>query len=99
MAEPLTLALDPMTLRAAYLPILLSVSVTLVGDSFPTPFNSEPNVDAIPPSPEAALGMIGLPEGFQVTVYAAEPDVRNPIAMAWDVRGRMWVAENYTYGE
>ena len=24
--------------------------------------------------------------------------VQNPIAMAWDRLGRMWVAENYTYG-
>jgi hypothetical protein len=24
--------------------------------------------------------------------------VQNPIAMAWDKHGRMWVAENYTYG-
>ena len=33
------------------------------------------------------------------TVFAAEPDVQNPIAMAWDRRGRLWVAENYTYAE
>ena len=24
--------------------------------------------------------------------------VQNPIGMAWDKQGRMWVAENYTYG-
>jgi len=24
--------------------------------------------------------------------------VQNPIAMAWDKQGRMWIAENYTYG-
>ena len=24
--------------------------------------------------------------------------MQNPIAMAWDTKGRMWVAENYTYG-
>src|SRR5262249_36555180 len=28
-----------------------------------------------------------------------EPDVRNPVAMAWDPRGRLWVAENYTYSD
>ena len=38
-----------------------------------------------------------MPPGFRVNVFAAEPDVRNPIAMTWDSRGRMWVAENYTY--
>ncbi|HEV3167869.1 MAG TPA: PVC-type heme-binding CxxCH protein [Isosphaeraceae bacterium] len=47
---------------------------------------------------EAAAGFRG-PEGFQVKVFAAEPDVRNPVAMAWDSRGRLWVAENYTYSD
>jgi len=32
-------------------------------------------------------------------VFAAEPDVQNPIAMSWDARGRLWIAENYTYAE
>ena len=40
-----------------------------------------------------------LPKGFRVSVFAAEPDVRQPIAMAFDTRGRLWVAENYTYAE
>lgn len=44
-------------------------------------------------------GAFQVPDGFEVTVFAAEPEVRNPIAMTWDHRGRMWVAENYTYAE
>ena len=50
------------------------------------------------PATEAAAGFI-LPEGFKAKVMACEPDVQNPIAMAWDARGRLWVAENYTYAE
>lgn len=38
-----------------------------------------------------------LPEGFRVTVGAAEPDVKQPIAMALDDRGRVWIAEAYEY--
>src|SRR3954470_17897198 len=49
--------------------------------------------------PEQAAAGFRLPPGFQVTVFAAEPDVQNPIAMAWDPRGRLWIAENYTYAE
>jgi putative membrane-bound dehydrogenase-like protein len=49
--------------------------------------------------PEEAAATIRLPEGFRANVFAAEPDVRNPIAMAWDDRGRLWIAENYTYAE
>ena len=41
--------------------------------------------------------LIQLPEGFQATLFAGEPDVQQPICMDFDDRGRMWVAENYTY--
>ncbi len=46
---------------------------------------------------EQAAKVMKLPEGFSVTVAAAEPDVKQPIAMALDDRGRLWVAEAYTY--
>ena len=49
--------------------------------------------------PEEALARITLPEGFKATLFAAEPEVQQPIAMAFDTRGRLWVAENYTYAE
>src|SRR5262245_19442536 len=66
---------------------------------FPAPYNSEKDTNAAPPSAAEALARMKLPPGFKATVFAAEPDVQNPIAMAWDARGRLWVAENYTYAE
>ena len=45
---------------------------------------------------EAARTMT-VPEGFAVTLAAAEPDVVRPIAFAIDDRGRLWVAEAHTY--
>lgn len=78
--------------------LALSASL-LTAAEFPTPYNSEKDKTANPPSPEEAAASFKLPEGFQVTVFAAEPEVQNPIAMAWDHKGRMWVAENYTYAE
>jgi putative membrane-bound dehydrogenase-like protein len=36
-------------------------------------------------------------DGFQVELIAAEPDVRQPIAFCFDERGRMWVAEAFSY--
>lgn len=38
-----------------------------------------------------------LPPGFAATVFAGEPDVRQPIGFCFDDRGRIWVAENYSY--
>lgn len=63
---------------------------------FPTPFNTEKGAPM--PAEEAAATM-QLPHGFKCVVFAAEPDVQQPIAMAWDAKGRLWVAENYTYAE
>jgi putative membrane-bound dehydrogenase-like protein len=68
------------------------------GEDFPAPRNTEPAATR-PWSPAEAAAGFRVPEGFHVTVFAAEPDVRNPIAMAWDSRGRLWIAENYTYAE
>src|SRR3954468_13487612 len=77
---------------------VLMAALSARASEFPAPYNSEPG-DAKPmPAAEAAAKM-RLPPGFKATVFAAEPDVQNPIAMAWDARGRLWVAENYTYAE
>lgn len=65
---------------------------------FPEVYNSQK--ETIPLlKPEEALKRMKLPAGFEATVFAGEPDVRQPIAMAFDARGRLWVAENYTYSE
>jgi len=47
--------------------------------------------------PEKSAEVMTLPEGFSVTLFAGEPDVQQPIAMCLDDRGRLWVAEAYTY--
>lgn len=65
---------------------------------FPEPQDS--GRPATPPmSPQASAASFQVPEGFRVDAFAGEPDVRQPIAMAFDLRGRLWVAENYTYAE
>ena len=35
--------------------------------------------------------------GFRLELFAAEPDVVNPIYIQWDERGRLWVAESVDY--
>jgi putative membrane-bound dehydrogenase-like protein len=65
---------------------------------FPTPHDNQK--ETIPVlKPADALTKLHLPEGFKATLFAAEPDVRQPIAMCWDERGRLWIAENYTYSD
>ena len=48
-------------------------------------------------SPADAAKAMTVPNGFNVSVFAAEPDVHQPIAFCFDDRGRMWVVEAYTY--
>ena len=80
----------------------LSLYLLMVGliwaDEFPELPNTESTTDADPQSAEESAKAFSLPEGTKVKVWASEPMVQNPIAMAWDKNGSMWVAENYTYG-
>ncbi len=46
---------------------------------------------------EAAAAAMRVPPGFSVAVCASEPDLKQPIAMALDDRGRTWIAEAYEY--
>lgn len=50
-------------------------------------------------SADEAAAAMKMPPGFRATVFAGEPDVQQPIAATFDSRGRLWVAENYTYAE
>src|SRR5262249_18487178 len=47
--------------------------------------------------PQKAAEAMTVPEGFEVKLFAGEPDVHQPIAMCLDDRGRVWVAEAYCY--
>ena len=52
--------------------------------------------DILLPPEDAAKGM-QAPEGFSVTLFAGEPDIRQPVALCIDDRGRLWAAENQSY--
>jgi len=58
----------------------------------PNPVAGEPKTAA-----ERTLAQMYVPEGFKVELIAAEPDIHQPIAFAWDERGRLWVVEAYSY--
>lgn len=48
-------------------------------------------------SPQDAVKAMAVPPDFTVTLFAAEPDVRQPIGFCLDDRGRLWVAESSSY--
>ncbi|MBA3312766.1 MAG: ThuA domain-containing protein [Planctomycetota bacterium] len=51
----------------------------------------------LPVEPEESQKHLVVPESFTPKPYAAEPDIAKPIAMAWDERGRLWIAETFDY--
>ena len=65
-------------------------------DDFPTPPNTEKSTET-PMDPAEVCRTAKLPPGFSLQVFAAEPDVQNPIGLCTDARGRVWVAENFTW--
>ena len=86
----------PRSMKSLTYALLLTTSA-LAAD-FPALYNSDPG-NPSPTPPQDALKALKLPDGFKATLFAAEPDVQNPVGLSWDARGRMWVAENYTYAE
>jgi len=69
---------------------------SLHAEDFPQPVNTEKSTESPLPAAETAR-TAQLPPGFQLSVVAAEPLIQNPIAMTIDERGRIWVAENYSW--
>jgi putative membrane-bound dehydrogenase-like protein len=61
-------------------------------------WSDQPTNDLPIPVAEAAQHVV-LPPGFKASLFAGEPDIRQPVAMTFDDRGRLWVAECYTYAD
>jgi putative membrane-bound dehydrogenase-like protein len=58
--------------------------------------NAQPIVEK-PFTPLEAAKTMEVPKGFNVTLFAGEPDIKQPIAFCIDDRGRLWVAEANNY--
>ena len=58
--------------------------------------NAQPIVEK-PFTPLEAAKTMQVPNGFNVTLFAGEPNIKQPIAFCIDDRGRLWVAEANNY--
>lgn len=83
-----------MTFPKSVIVALLLPIPALVALDDPPGFPVQPG-DGMSPA-ETVAGM-KVPEGFSVEVFAAEPDIVQPIAFSIDDRGRLWVCENLSY--
>jgi putative heme-binding domain-containing protein len=48
-------------------------------------------------APQAEAKTFRLPDGFEIQLFAAEPDIAKPMNMAFDERGRLWITESREY--
>lgn len=76
---------------------LLGFSAVLLAQETKKPY--EPRIAAKSGEAKAAIGAMKLPEGFKVELWAAEPNVANPVAFAIDEKGRIFVAETFRQGD
>ncbi len=51
--------------------------------------------EALTPDKEKAA--FTLPPGFEIQLFASEPDIGKPMNMAFDAQGRMWVTQSNEY--
>ena len=77
--------------------ILLALGSSILGQAtthadFPKPTNTQ-KTDLTLPTPEEAIKGMRLPGGFRVECFASEPMIRQPIAMAFDDKGRLTVSD------
>jgi putative membrane-bound dehydrogenase-like protein len=50
-----------------------------------------------PLSPTESMKLAQVPTGFELSLFAADPDIVNPIFISWDENGRAWVIETIDY--
>ncbi len=51
----------------------------------------------LPVSPDESRRHGVVPRDFELSLFAAEPEIGKPLALAWDHRGRLWIAESVDY--
>jgi putative membrane-bound dehydrogenase-like protein len=59
----------------------------------PDPAPAPPPPDVSPLDPARARASFRIPPGYEIDLAASEPDIIDPVAMAFDEKGRLYVAE------
>ena len=59
----------------------------------------EDEVPTFVPDPDiqAELAAFHIADGYEISLFASDPMIANPISINWDTKGRAWVATSSTY--
>jgi quinoprotein glucose dehydrogenase len=82
-------------LFVAFIATVALPAAVAVPTSDAPPAPKPPVVAARSDEPMKASAAFGMPAGMTVTLFAAEPDVANPVAFAIDEQGRVFVCETF----
>jgi putative membrane-bound dehydrogenase-like protein len=91
-----------MTMRGRIVRFALACWFVLIATAAPRGADGPiPHGQSRPPgeplTPAEAIAKMTVPDGFQVELVAAEPDLVNPVVMTFDERGRICVTESLEY--
>ncbi len=79
--------------RTWFTPLLIVVAVLCS-----VPAYAQRDLKDIPvPDPERERSELQLADGFEISLYAADPEIASPIQMNFDPQGRLWIASSNTY--
>ncbi|MEZ5299689.1 MAG: hypothetical protein R3F11_03335 [Verrucomicrobiales bacterium] len=90
-------------MRRLPLPLLATVFASVFGSAICLPAfaQDDPFAAGVRTSPwltpEDERAKLRVPDGFNVQLFASEPDINKPINIACDARGRIWVASTIEY--
>ncbi len=70
----------------------LLVTHTMAADEFALGVRTSPHL-----TPAEEQKSFTLPPGFEIQLFAAEPDIAKPLNMAFDDRGRLWITNTVEY--
>jgi putative membrane-bound dehydrogenase-like protein len=70
---------------------LMAANASAAGKYIPT------TLPSTPPDPEIERASFKVTDGFEVNLWAADPQLAKPSQMNWDAQGRLWVTSSSMY--
>ena len=91
--------MNAILVRRLFFPLVASIPAVL-GWVASCP-GADPFAEGVRPTPwlkpEEEQARFRLPQGFEIQLVAAEPDINKPLNLAFDANGRLWVTTSIEY--
>ncbi len=88
----------PLMALPVLLALLAGATALAVPGGHPIPAPKKPTVAEKSDEPVTAAAAFGMHEGFEARLFAAEPDIANPVAFSVDENGDVYVCETFRQG-